>query len=166
MTHHMLPGFPRQWIDRVANAFLIRAPERVLASYTKTWQDVSLAAIGVPQQREIFDRIADRLGAAPPVVDTADMLADPEGVLGALCRRLGIPFTPAMLSWPAGRRASDGVWAPAWYEQVERSTGFAPPDRRPVPVLDGQLARIADAARPEYERLRQYRLLPRGEAVG
>ena len=29
-----------------------------------------------------------------------------------------------MLSWPAGKRATDGVWAPAWYDQVERSTGF------------------------------------------
>lgn len=160
MTHHMLPAFPRDWIDRVVNAFLIREPERVLASYTKAWQDVTLAAIGVPQQREIFERVADRLGAAPPVVDTADVLRDPEGVLGALCARLGIPFTAAMLSWPAGRRESDGVWAPVWYASVERSTGFGPPDARPLPALHGELARIADAARPDYERLRQYRLRP------
>src|SRR5690606_34938611 len=114
MTHHMLPRFRRDWIDRVVSAFLIREPERVLASYTKAWDDVSLEAIGVPQQREIFERVADRLGVAPPVVDTADVLADPEGVLTALCGRLGIAFSPAMLSWPPGRRESDGVWAPVW----------------------------------------------------
>ena len=35
MTHHMLPGFDRSWIHKLTNAFLIRSPERVLASYTK-----------------------------------------------------------------------------------------------------------------------------------
>ncbi|MGD9802415.1 MAG: hypothetical protein AB7E81_07855 [Hyphomicrobiaceae bacterium] len=164
MTHHMLPQFPRAWIDQMANAFLIREPERVLASYTKAWEDVSLEAIGVPQQREIFDRVADRLGAAPPVIDTADILADPEGVLAMLCERLGIPFSAAMLVWPAGRRDSDGVWAPVWYANVERSTGFGPVEARPLPRLDGPLARIAERARPDYESLRQHRIRPRPKA--
>jgi hypothetical protein len=159
MTHHMLAIFPRDWIDRVTSAFLIREPERVLASYTRTWEDVSLEAIGVPQQVEIFERVADRLGRAPPVIDTADVLADPRGTLAALCGACAIPFSEAMLAWPAGRRTSDGVWAAAWYAAVERSTGFGPPDRRPLPALDGPLARIAEAARPAYERLRGHRLV-------
>jgi hypothetical protein len=63
-----------------------------------------------------------------------------------------------MLSWPAGRRDSDGVWAPAWYEAVERSTGFEAPDPKPAPALNDDLQRIADAARPHYEALAAYRL--------
>src|ERR1700679_2571348 len=35
MTHHMLDGFDRGWIRECRNAFLIRSPERVLASYTE-----------------------------------------------------------------------------------------------------------------------------------
>ena len=35
MTHHMVDGFPRDWIGRMHNAFLIRAPEDVLVSYTQ-----------------------------------------------------------------------------------------------------------------------------------
>jgi hypothetical protein len=160
MTHHMLPGFPRGWIDVVTNAFLIREPERVLASYTQTWDDVSLEAIGVPQQLEIFERVADRLGRAPPVIDSADVLADPAAVLSRLCDACGIPFDAAMLSWPPGRRASDGVWAPAWYAAVERSRGFGPPVSRPLPQLDGRLAEIAELARPAYDQLRRHRLVP------
>jgi hypothetical protein len=63
-----------------------------------------------------------------------------------------------MLSWPAGRRGSDGVWAPAWYEAVERSTGFEAPTARATPLLTDELRRIADAARPHYEALTAYRL--------
>jgi hypothetical protein len=158
MTHHMLPAFRRDWLGAVTNAFLIRDPARVLASYKRTWAEVSLEAIGIPQQAQIFDAVAQRLGRAPPVVDTADVLADPRGTLTALCRALAIPFDDAMLAWPPGRRASDGVWAPAWYASVERSTGFAPPEPRPAPELAAPLARIAEAARPVYERLRAHRL--------
>ena len=160
MTHHMIPTFPRTWIthDHVVNAFLIREPERVLASYTKAWGAVTLEEIGAPQQIELFDRVADRLGRPPPVLEARDILADPARALGALCAACGIDFDPAMLAWPAGRRGSDGVWAPVWYKTVEASTGFAPPDARPLPQLDAALARIADAARPSYERLAKHKI--------
>jgi hypothetical protein len=158
MTHHMLPGFGLDWAASCRNAFLIREPAAVLASYVKKRAEVALDDIGVVRQRELFEREADRLGAAPPVVEGADVLADPAGVLSALCAALGIPFREEMLRWPAGRRDSDGVWAAAWYEAVERSTGFAAPERRPDAPLPDDLRRLADAARPHYQALARWKL--------
>jgi hypothetical protein len=161
MCHHMLPGFGLDWTNACVNGFLIRPPEQVLASYTAKRAEVTLEDIGFLRQAELFDRIADHLGRAPPVVEGADVLADPRGTLSALCDALGIAFSEAMLSWPAGRRASDGVWAPAWYDAVERSTGFAPPG--PTVAFDDlpdALKAIAEAARPYYERLAAHRLRP------
>jgi hypothetical protein len=159
MTHHMLPTFGREWINTCRNAFLIRAPDDVLSSYVEKWDHVTLADIGFVQQRELFEREADRLGHAPPVIDGADVLADPRGTLSALCRALDIPFSERMLSWPSGRRVTDGVWAPAWYDTVERSTGFAQPvsskDRAP---LRDDLMPLAEAARPHYERLAAFKI--------
>ena len=159
MTHHMLPGFGRDWIAQCRNAFLIRGPEDVLASYTEKRSEVALDDIGFVQQREIFEREAGRLGHAPPVIDAADVLAEPRDVLSALCAALEIPFTNRMLHWPPGRRATDGAWAPAWYDAVERSTGYSPP--KPAVRLEdlrGDLKPIALAARPHYERLAAYKL--------
>lgn len=159
MTHHMLPEFGRDWIAQCRNAFLIRAPEDVLASYVEKRSEVALEDIGFVQQREIFEREADRLGCAPPVIDAADVLRNPRGTLSALCATLDIPFTDRMLHWPPGRRDTDGPWAPAWYDAVERSTGFAQP-KPPVRFEDlrDDLKPIALAARPHYERLAQYKL--------
>ena len=159
MTHHMLPDFGLDWANGCRNAFLIRAPEAVLASYTLKRENVTLADIGVERQRELFERECDRLGAAPPVIDSADVLANPRATLGKLCAALGIEFSDRMLNWPAGKRESDGVWAPAWYETVERSTEFGPP-RAPAEIknVGDNLRRIADAARPHYERLAAFRL--------
>jgi hypothetical protein len=143
----------------VRNAFLIRPPEDVLLSYAEVRGAATLADIGAPQQLELFEREAHRLGKAPPVIDAGDVLNDPRGVLTALCRELGIQFSQAMLSWPPGRRETDGVWAPAWYAAVERSTGFARPRERARLVdLPEALRPVAEAARPAYERLAAHRL--------
>jgi hypothetical protein len=158
MTHHMTAGVDTGWMARCRNAFLIRAPEKVLASYVVKRPDPSLEDIGFARQAELFDEVADRTGAAPPVVDADDVLADPRRALTALCAALDIPFSEAMLKWPAGRRETDGVWAPVWYDAVERSTGFAAPSTRAAPALSAELERIAEVARPHYERLAAYRL--------
>ena len=157
MTHHLLPGFDRTWMDACRNAFLIRSPERVLASYAAKRAEVNLDDIGFVQQAEIFDDVADSLGVAPPVIDADDVLANPRRALAALCRAVGIGFDESMLAWPPGRRASDGVWGPAWYDAVERSTGFAAPTGPPLDLAP-RLSAIAEAARPIYERLARHRL--------
>lgn len=158
MTHHMLPEIGRDWLGAMRNAFLIRDPAAVLTSYVQKRGEATLADIGIVQQHELFEREAQRLGQAPPVIDGSDVLANPAGILQRLCAALGIEYTNAMLSWPPGRRSTDGVWAPAWYNAVEQSTGFGSP---PVPAtlhLPEELQRIADRAQPYYAALALHRL--------
>jgi hypothetical protein len=157
MTHHMLDGFDLGFVTRLTNAFLIRKPGKVLASYVQKWSEVDLDAIGFVQQARIFERVADHLGRAPAVVDADDVLADPRGTLNALCTACGIAFDDAMLHWPAGPKPFDGVWAPHWYQAVWASTGFGAPSAK-APSLPGELQRIADQARPYYEQLERFAL--------
>jgi hypothetical protein len=157
MAHHLLPSMGRAWLDELSIAFLVRDPRAILGSYEKKRARVTLADIGVTQLSELFDRVADRRGAPPPVVVAEDLQADPRGVLTRLCAALAVPFSERMLSWPAGRRATDGVWARHWYEDVERSTGFSPPRYREV-TLSEELESLARAAAPHHEKLLTARL--------
>jgi len=151
MAHHLLPEVGREWLGKLRHAYLIRDPARVVASYARVRGAPTLADLGYAQQVEIFR------AHGGPVVDAADVLRDPAGVLDRLCTALGIPFDPAMLHWPPGRRDTDGVWAPHWYAAVERSTGFAPPDTSPVEVPVA-LCPLVDAARPYYDELAAHRV--------
>ncbi len=157
MTLHMIPAFDRGFMRGLSNVFLIRHPARVVASYAQKRESPTLADIGFVQQAELFDEVAQFLGHAPPVIDSAAIRADPKGALGKLCAALGIPFTERMLSWPAGPKPFDGAWAPHWYGAVHRSTGFAGPEG-PLPELSGRFAELAEAALPHYEALRRFAL--------
>jgi hypothetical protein len=112
--------------------------------------------LGFRRQAELFDHVCRISGAAPPVLEARDVLEAPEAMLRRLCEALGVAFDPAMLTWPAGPRASDGVWGAHWYGRVNRSTGFAP-YQPPGPVPAG-LERIVAECRPYYERMHAHRL--------
>jgi hypothetical protein len=114
---------------------------------------------GLERQAEFFEREADRLGHAPPVIDANDVLADPAGVLSKLCEAIGIIWDRSMLAWAPGRRETDGPWAPHWYAAVEASSGFGPPETDPIELPD-DARRVADRCRPYYERLAGFRLKP------
>lgn len=155
MTLHMIPAFDRGFMADLTNVFLIRHPARVVASYARKRENPTLADIGFVQQAELFDQVADRLGAAPPVIDSVDIRANPKAALTALCAALDIPFTERMLSWPAGAKPYDGAWAPHWYNAVHASTGFDEPEGD-LPDLTGEPARLVALALPHYERLRRH----------
>jgi len=157
MWHHMVGPVGYDDFSGFTHAFLVREPERMIASYLRQRETAAFEDFGLERQAEFFEREADRLGAAPPVVDANDVLRDPSGMLSALCAALAIPWDPAMLRWAPGRRQTDGPWAPHWYAAVEASTGFGPPDDGPVQLPD-EARRLAERCRPYYQRLAAHRL--------
>jgi Sulfotransferase domain len=165
MAHHLLPHIGRGWLAELSHAFLIRDPREVLLSYLKSRPTVTAEDIGVVQQLEIFEYVRQISGQTPLVIDAGEFLQAPESQLRSLCARLGIAFTPRMLSWPAGPRASDGIWAPYWYQAVQRSTGFEPyrVSERRVPDA---WRNVIDAVMPAFEALLAQRLPRMGAEVG
>ena len=124
MAQHNLPGVNLDWTDKVANCFLIRDPREVILSYSKKYEITSVYQLGFPQQSALFTKLNEKNGATPIVLDSKDILQNPKNMLQKLCEKLEIPFSDKMLSWPKGKRDSDGIWGKHWYNTVEQSTGF------------------------------------------
>jgi hypothetical protein len=149
MAHHLVDldlGFLRE----TCNIFLIRDPRDMLPSLSIQLPEPRLADTGLRRQWELFSGLREA-GQAPAILDSRELLTNPRVVLGALCAHIGLPFTPAMLSWEAGPRPEDGVWAPHWYHAVHRSTGFAP--YRAKTEFPDRLQPLLDECQPWYDRL-------------
>ncbi len=151
MAHHLV-DLDRGFLRQTTNVLLIRDPAEVVVTLAKQISEPSIRDVGIAMQCDLLGQLS-AMGQDPPVLDAKELLLDPEGVLKQLCQRTGIPWDSAMLSWPAGPKPCDGMWAPHWYENVHRSRGFEPWRPRDATVAP-QLARLIDECRPHYEQLR------------
>ena len=157
MTQHILPEMDMGFAESLTNCFLIREPRRIIASYVRIRPNFTLEELGFPQQLDLFERIRAAQGEPPVVIDSRVILTDPRRSLETLCAALGIPFVESMLSWPAGPRDSDGVWAPHWYASVEASRGFERPEEIALEhvVIPRRYERLCAEAQEIYAHMAQ-----------
>ena len=159
MPHHMIGGVTIRDMPEHRHVFLIRAPERVVASYRTKNELRRAEMLGFAQLREYFDIATELSGSKPPVVDSDEILRDPATALQILCEALEIPWGERMLAWKKGPHPEDGVWGAHWYDKVNASTGFgAAPG--PLPELDGAYKEVADQCREDSEYLSRFAIAP------
>ena len=152
MAHHLV-NLDLDFLQRTRNVFLIREPREMLPSLTIQVPHAGLADTGLQRQWELFEKLG-KLGQEPQVLDSRELLLNPESVLRRLCNALEMPFIEAMLRWPAGPRAEDGVWARHWYDAVHRSTGFA--DYQPKNSFPPELEPLLSECQPWYDKLYEH----------
>jgi Sulfotransferase domain len=153
MAHH-LPGLDPAFLNSITNVLLIRDPTEMLPSLARQLSAPTLRDTGLREQDVILDSILAR-GGKPIVLDARELLLDPPDVLRRACVSLDVPFEEAMLTWPAGPKPEDGVWARHWYHNVHASTGFAPYST-PEDPFPTHLEALLEECLPYYERLRSY----------
>ncbi len=161
MTHHFLPEVDRGWLSSIKNCFLIRDPLRVISSYAKVRSEFSFEELGMQQQLNLFHLCADELGEAPPVIDADRCLLNPEIVLTKLCQNLNISFSSEMLEWPIGSRASDGVWAKYWYDDLNKTTHFSlnqSEDKSDDSKIEKEYSEILEKGLQIYDELLEHAL--------
>ncbi len=153
MAHH-LRGLDTGFLAHTENILLTRHPSDMLQSLSMQLPHCDLDDTGLPEQVALLDAILAQ-GGRPVVVDSRVLLREPAAILPELCERVGVGFDPAMLSWPSGPKPYDGVWAPAWYDNVHRSTGFEPYRPKEGRVAE-RLEPVLAAALPLYDRLAEF----------
>jgi len=157
MSHH-LEVMDESFVDDVVNVFFIRDPRQIIASYAQVIDKPVMRDIGVEYQFNLWQKLVDRK-QDPIVLDAGNLLKAPRLVLQRLCERIGIPFEESMMKWHAGPKPYDGVWAPHWYSNVHRSTGFEPQatSSRPLP---SHLEDLYQQAKALYEKLLPFSIKP------
>jgi hypothetical protein len=122
MTHHLI-NIDESFMKKVVNVFLIRNPKQLISSLSQVIGNVTMRDTGIKRQYELYEKLISQ-NLNPVVIDSGEILKDPETVLNKFCESLEIPFKIEMLGWKAGSIKEDGIWAKYWYENVHSSSGF------------------------------------------
>ena len=153
MCHHLVE-IDLSFLDNCSNILLIREPSLVIRSHAKNVPDLKVSDIGLDIQNFLLNKILES-GETPVVVDSANLLMQPEAILKELCQHLEIAFDDSMLSWEPGAKPEDGVWAKHWYENTHESSGFSnkEPDRDSLPE---KFLPVLEEATVLYDNLKKY----------
>ena len=146
MTHHVV-DLPLSFLLQVSNILFIREPKQIISSYAQVIRDVKMQDIGLDKQWELYHFLTQKQQNFA-IVDSGEILKNPEKVITDLCCAMQLQFYKEMLSWQSGPKPEDGVWAKYWYNSVHKTTHFAPQETSSRP-LPGYL-------QPLYEECKQY----------
>jgi protein-lysine N-methyltransferase EEF2KMT len=150
---------------------LIRDPVSVLSSWGAAGEvhgnNPTSDEIGIVPLLSIYSQLESRVTKdfLPAVVlDSDDLVVDPEGTLMDICVALNIPYRQEMMSWPKGPHSCDGPWSHWWYKNVHKSQGWQRtkaistkeyyPETREYRTLDPSLMQSLKASFPAYEFLK------------
>ena len=150
MTHHLIQ-MDRSFLSNSLNLLFIRDPKAIINSYNKVIPNPTMEDIGIKMQAELLQELIEK--KAPYwVIDSADLLKNTPTLLSKLCNKLDIPFDQNMLSWKAGPRKEDGIWAKYWYKTVHNSTEFDAYKPK-TDVFPEQLVPLLKECQPHYYKI-------------
>lgn len=149
----------RRFLAETRHAFLIRRPEEIAASTYALWPGMHIKAIGLEVLCELQTAIRDAGGNPPIVIDSDDLVENPEATMSAYCAAVGLPFFPQALTWAPGERPE---WrrSARWHVEAGTSATFERRDHVYEQTVENspKLAGFAAYHRPFYERLHAQRM--------
>jgi hypothetical protein len=155
MTHHLI-NLDRDFLSQTYNLIFIRDPKAIINSYNKVIPNPTIEDIGIRMQSELLNELKIK-NSHYLVIDSADLLKNPEVFLRKLCISIDIPFNTEMLKWEKGERREDGIWAKYWYSNVHQSTHFAPYEELKI-KLSKENQELYEKCIPHYKELIKHKL--------
>ena len=133
MAHHIFDFNNIEWVDNCENCILLRHPKEVISSYSKKNKLDSVEELGYPQQYEII-KYLKKMNKPYVIIDSNELLKNPEKVLSQWCVKINIKFDKSMLRWEKGNHASDGIWWKGWYDNVIKTTRFKQYEKKDINI--------------------------------
>jgi hypothetical protein len=149
------------FLTGVTHTFLIRRPAEIAASYYAVRPGMTISEIGLATLHELYQAVLSASGRPPVVIDSADLVTNPAGIMAAYCDVAGLPFSEQALSWRPGPRAE---WSRSarWHAAVERTSTFTQLESsyQETVSTNARLAEFSAYHEPYYQELRASRLVP------
>ncbi|NES02295.1 MAG: sulfotransferase family protein [Okeania sp. SIO2F4] len=159
---HFMQIVNNEFIDYLQHTFLIRNPAQMLPSYYYKMPDLDFEECGYKQLFELFNKVIERTGKIPVVINADDIVEKTTDIIKEYCSRIGIPFIPEALNWnPPGNSNEISWWDNgSWHDNLRISYGFQNTEKSYLKIhQDQKLLSLYNLCMPYYEKLNQHRLL-------
>ena len=160
--HYINHMWDEAFLSCFTHAFLIRDPAKTITSMHNRWPDFHEGEVGFPEQRALFDLLWALNGTPPPVIDSDDLLENPQSMTEAFCESVDIPFIESALTWEPGGNPSEHSWwdGGSFHANLAKSTGLAPQVRRYIEIedQDDRVKQVYRRMKPHYDRLHAHRI--------
>jgi hypothetical protein len=153
MTHHLL-NLDRAFMNEAFHIILTRNPVEMIPSFAKVIKNPKLEDLGYDLHLELLHYF-QKMNIDSIVIDSKDILINPEFMLKKICQCIGIPFYRKMLKWHKGSRPEDGIWAEYWYGNIHKSTGFMKYKVKTEPFPE-ELNPLLNSCLPYYNELLKF----------
>ena len=151
-----------EMLSHFTHSFLIRNPAMTITSMYDKWPDFHEKEVGFAEQRELFERLLDKTGTPPPVIDSDDLLENPADIVEKWCNAVGLPFIEEALSWEPGARDEVSWWdGGSFHANLRNSDGLKPQPRKSYIKIEDAPDRVREVyekVMPHYEFMHQHRL--------
>jgi hypothetical protein len=161
MSYHAISRATQAFLDNFENTFIIRDPAITLISHYKLNPDFTLTEAGYEEQFKMFEMVNKATGKLPAIVDAEDLIQSPSTVIESYCQKVGIPYIPEALTWPAEFKSEWKTWE-QWHLDAAESTGFTK-DMETFDFTVQDIPRLTEMytkCHPYYLELYQLRIQP------
>ena len=159
--HYIEHMWDEDLFNLFTHSFLIRNPAKTITSMYDKWPDFHEQEVGFIEQRRLFDQVCDRLGSAPPVLESDDLLEDPQQMVEKWCQAVGIEFIPQALRWEPGARDEVSWWdGGSFHANLRNSDGLKPQKRKYIEINQApdRVKQIYELMLPHYQHMFAYKL--------
>ncbi|XP_071788489.1 uncharacterized protein [Asterias amurensis] len=172
------------------HAFLIRNPAKVLPSWhlvvtemitlmakqgkmpaTADISKISFerASSFIQATCDLYSHIKDKgLDPDPVIIDSDDLLNDPEGVLSRFCQKMGIPYSDALLRWEPGvevvedwtvsQELLNNLKYTETCKNFRKHPCFLKPKPKADPEVSAEMQNLIDISMPYYTQMYEKRM--------
>lgn len=124
-TDYACPGLlsDRRFLREATHTFIIRHPREVIPSHFALNPELGRDAVGFARLHDLYLAVAEASGTEPVVVDSDDLVAQPERTTRVYCERVGLSFHADRLSWQP-KILEEWRKTERWHRDAGRTSGF------------------------------------------
>ena len=172
MSYYIVPTLfdDPDFAGRITHSFLIRNPVESILSHHKLDPGVTRDEIGLEAQWRHVAWLIETTGETPIVVEAESVQRDPQAMIGAYWRRVGLTPVADAFEWSSDDVPDDWQQVAGWHETVATSGAIRNYSAEDTAVRRAEFEAAAAAAPqlndylahhlPFYEKLRELALRP------